>query len=48
MTTELEKMGMQIADYVNDPIEKAKRLIVPPVGQARLIICTNSLGTDAA
>ncbi|MHA7809241.1 MAG: hypothetical protein ACX933_05485 [Marinobacter adhaerens] len=48
MTTELEKMGMQIANYVNDPIEKAKRLIVTPVGQARLIICTNSPGTDAA
>jgi len=47
MTMDLEKMGRQIADYVNDPIEKAKRLIVTPVGQARLIICTNSPGTDA-
>ncbi|WP_227715983.1 MULTISPECIES: hypothetical protein [unclassified Marinobacter] len=34
---EVEAIGKQIADYVNDPIEKAKRLIVRPVGQARLV-----------
>ena len=45
---EVEAIGKQIADYVNDPIEKAKRLIVTPVGQARMIVCTPSPGQGAS
>jgi len=45
---EVEAIGKQIADYVNDPIEKAKRLIVTPVGQARMIVRTPSPGQGAS
>ncbi len=45
---EVETIGKQIADYVNDPIEKAKRLIVTPVGQARMIVCTPSPNQGAS
>jgi hypothetical protein len=45
---EVEAIGKQIADYVNDPIEKAKRLIVTPVGQARMVVCTPSPGKGAS
>lgn len=45
---EVEAIGKQIADYVNDPIEKAKRLIVTPVGQARMIVFTPSPGQGAS
>lgn len=45
---EVEAIGKQIADYVNDPIEKAKRLIVTPVGQARMVVCTQSPGQGAS
>jgi len=45
---EPEAIGKQIADFVNDPIEKAKRLIVTPVGQARMVVCTPAPGQGAS
>ena len=45
---EVEAIGKQIADYVNDPVEKAKLLIVTPVGQARMVVCTPSPGQGAS
>ena len=41
-------LSERIVAYVKDPIEKAKRLIVTPVGQARMIVCTASTEEGAS